>query len=271
MMLISCGSSPGHGRVADKIGASVSQISGDGQTAAVGRRIQVPGTFNLRDIGGYPAASGRTTRWRRLLRSDALHLVDASGAIALADLGLRTVIDLRTDGEAAIAPDPFLGSTTQAMRISLLGRDLLGLPPELAGIYRYMIGERGDAVTAAVRVLCDASSLPALVHCHAGKDRTGILIGLVLAVLGVPDEVIADDYALSASYLNPQTTAAIGHLHPSSKFDEALAADLLASPPALILDVLAQARAAGGDIDGYLVSHGASRAELDSLREELTS
>ena len=68
------------------------------------RRIALPGTLNLRDLGGYPAAGGGTVRWRTLLRSDALHRLDDAGRAVLAGLGLRTVIDLRTDEEVKAAP-----------------------------------------------------------------------------------------------------------------------------------------------------------------------
>jgi protein-tyrosine phosphatase len=250
-------------------GASVSQTPGDAGLAAGVRRIPVAGTFNLRDLGGYPAADGRTTRWRRLLRSDAVHLADARGTALLAGYGIRTVIDLRVQAEADLAPSPS-GLAPRTLRISVLGDDLHALPRQLDAIYRYTIEERGDAIGAAIRELCGAGSVPALVHCSAGKDRTGIVIGLVLASLGVPDEVIAADYALSASYLNPRTTAAIGQLQASSGLGDELTAELLASPPGLLLDVLAWARAAGGTVEGYLAAHGVSPVELAALREELT-
>jgi protein-tyrosine phosphatase len=235
-----------------------------------GRRIQLAGTFNLRDVGGYPAAGGRTTRWRTLLRSDSLHLIDSGGAVVLAGYGLRTVIDLRTQAEADYAPQAPVGSAARTVRISLIGGDLSGLAPRLDVIYRYLIEQRGHEIAAAIGHLCGAGSVPALVHCSAGKDRTGIVIGLVLAVLGVPDEVIAADYALSSSYLNPRQTAAIGQVQASSRLGDRLTTDLLASPPGLILGVLAWARAAGGTVDGYLAAHGISRAELDALRATLT-
>jgi protein-tyrosine phosphatase len=248
----------------------MSQIPGGPAASAVaasGRRIPVAGTYNLRDLGGYPAACGRTTRWRTLLRSDALHLAGQDGAAVLAGYGLRTVVDLRTPAETALAPGAALAPST--VRVSLLGDDLDGLPPALDATYRFVIAERGDALGAAVRALCQAGSVPALVHCSAGKDRTGIVIGLVLAVLGVPDEIIAADYAMSSQFLNPQTTAALGQLQASCGLSE-LTAALLASPPGLMLDVLAWARAAGGTVAGYLTAHGVSPAELDALRDALT-
>jgi protein-tyrosine phosphatase len=233
------------------------------------RRISVPRCPNLRDLGGYPGAGGRTTRWRTLLRSGSLRPAGADAAGALAEYGLRTVIDLRTAAEADRAPSP-PGIAARTMLVPLLGPGVRGLPPGLEPVYRYVIEERGDEVGSAVSALARPGALPALVHCAAGKDRTGIVIGLVLAVLGVPDEIIAADYALSSGYLGAQAAAIVGDVQDRAGLDRQATADLLASPPGLILDVLARARAAAGTVDGYLLAHGVSGADLDTLRASLT-
>lgn len=236
---------------------------------ADGRRIELDGLFNLRDLGGYPVAAGGTVRWRTLLRSDALHRLQPEGQAVLAGLDLRTVVDLRTPMEAEIAPSALDGLMARVTHISLLSGELQSLPLELDAIYRFMVDECGDAIAAAVAVLAAENSCPALVHCSAGKDRTGIVVAVVLAVLGVPDEVIAADYALSASYLDAERTPAIGHLQASTGLGDELTGPLLSSPPALILDVLARVRAAGGSVDGYLLGHGLTQADLSRLRSAL--
>ena len=236
---------------------------------ASGRRLELAGVFNLRDVGGYPAAGGRTTRWRALLRSDALHRLDPAGGAVLAGLGLRTVLDLRTHAEAEIAPSALDGLADRRTHISLLAGDLAALPLELDAIYRYMIDECGDAIGEAIKVLSDTGALPALVHCSAGKDRTGVVVALILAVLGVPDDVIAADYELSAAYLDTERTPAIAQLQASTGLGAELTQPLLSSPGPLILEVLAWARAAGGSVDGYLLDRGVTQAELDRLRTAL--
>jgi protein-tyrosine phosphatase len=233
------------------------------------RRISVPRCPNLRDVGGYRAAGGRATRWRTLLRSGSLRPAGADAVSRLAGYGLRTVIDLRTAAEADRAPSP-PGIAARAQLIPLLGPEVRGLPPGLEAVYRYLIEERGDQVGSAISALARDGALPALVHCAAGKDRTGIVIGLVLAVLGVPDEIIAADYALSSGYLGAQAAAIVGDVQDRAGQDRQATADLLASPPGLILDVLARARAAAGTVDGYLLAHGVSAAELATLRASLT-
>jgi protein-tyrosine phosphatase len=240
-----------------------------GLMLAYGRRIELSGLLNMRDLGGYPASGGGFVRWRTLLRSDALHKLDAGGLATLAGLGLRTVLDLRTHFEAETAPSVLDGLPARLTHISILDGNMQLLPLELEAIYRYMIAECGAAIAAAIRVLCADDALPALVHCSAGKDRTGVVVALVLAVLGVPDEVIAADYALSSTYLDPDRTPAIGQLQASTGLGDNLTRSLLASPPALILDMLAWVRAAGGSVDGYLLDHGLSLADLARLRGAL--
>jgi protein-tyrosine phosphatase len=235
---------------------------------AADRRIILPGLFNLRDLGGYPTANGAIP-WRRLLRSDALHQLDATGIRTLADVGLRTIIDLRTEMEAEAAPSPLDHLAAATAHVSILGGDLESLPLELDAIYRFMIEQRGDAVAAAIRLLCADGAYPALVHCSAGKDRTGIVIALVLSVLGVPDEAIAADYALSASYLDLDRTAAIGQLQAGTGLGESLTDELLGSPPGLILAVLDQIRSEFGTAEDYLLAHGLNPPELTALRAAL--
>jgi protein-tyrosine phosphatase len=236
---------------------------------AEGRRIELPGLFNLRDLGGYPTASG-TVPWRTLFRSDALHQLDADGIATLAALDLRTIVDLRTHVEAEIAPSQLDQLTARHSHISILGGDMQSLPLELGAIYQYVVDQCGGAIADAIRPLCSDHALPALVHCSAGKDRTGIVIALVLALLGVPDEVIASDYELSARYLDSQHTAAIGQLQAGTGLGDKLTGELLSSPRQLILDVLARARAAHGSISGYLLAHGLRPADLAALRAALS-
>jgi protein-tyrosine phosphatase len=240
------------------------------------RRIELPGVLNLRDAGGYPVPGGGSVRWRTLFRSDALHRLDASGVASLAGLGIKTVVDLRTQAEVDIAPSPVRG---RVIHLPLLP-DLLALPaptvPEpprsaldLSAIYGYFIDECGDNIAAAIAELASDDAFPALVHCTAGKDRTGVVVALILAVLGVPDEIIAADYALSAPYLNAEQTPVIGQLQASTGLSEEVTTALLVSPPELILGVLDRVRTAAGSEEGYLRAHGVTAEALVSLRSAL--
>ena len=264
--------------------------------AAHRRHLPVPGTLNFRDTGGYPTADGGVTAWRRLFRSDGLHRL---GQGAVRGLGLRTVLDLRTSAETQIAPSPLddlAAGGALTMHISLTGDDLSALPPDLTEIYDFIVDQRGSAIAAAIRSLARPGGLPGLVHCTAGKDRTGIVVAFAIAAVGVPDQIIAADYALSSLYLDPQHTLTIGRVRESTGLGDRLTAALLASPPELMLRVLARAREHGarehgarehgasehgasqhgarehgGSIAGYLASHGVTCAELTALRSALVT
>ena len=255
------------GPVTDEVAGLMTRIG-----RADGRHVAVGGTLNFRDTGGYPVAGGGVTRWRRLLRSDGLHRVDGDGLSMLRTFGLRTVLDLRTNEEAQIAPSPLdelAGSGALTMQISLIGENFEALPAELPGIYDFIIDERASAIGAAIRALARPGALPALVHCTAGKDRTGIVVAFVLAAVGVPDELVAADYALSGTYLDPQHTPTIGHVAESTGLGERLTAALLASPPELIIRAIERARRQAGSLADYLAACGVTCAELTALRSAL--
>jgi protein-tyrosine phosphatase len=240
---------------------------GGGETE---RRIALPGTLNLRDLGGYRTSDGGSVRWRTLLRSDALSGLDDAGRTALAGLRLRTVIDLRTDEEARDAPSALGSVGARTFRIPLFTGEALGrLDPELAAVYRYMVDDCGKAIASAVGRLCADAALPGLIHCTAGKDRTGLVAGLVLSVAGVPDEIIAADYAMSAAYLDPGAASVISRIRAVGGAAFQLDPGVLGAPPQLILDALARVRARAGTVAGYLVQHGLTEDDLDGLRAAL--
>jgi protein-tyrosine phosphatase len=237
---------------------------------ADGRHLRVDGTENLRDVGGYPTQAGGSVAWRTLFRSDSLHNIDSQGVAGLAGLGLRTIVDLRADIEVEQRPSVLPGLSARIVRAPVV-RDPTVLPPmaDLGAEYRYMISECGDSIGAAVRELCMPGAFPALVHCAAGQDRTGIVIALVLALLGVPDELIGADYSLSSVYLEPDSTAVIG-TPAATDLRDSVTPDLLSSRTEPILNVLAWARAAGGgSVCGYLTAHGVGAPEQAALRSAL--
>jgi protein tyrosine/serine phosphatase len=249
------------------------------------RWIRLPGTTNLRDLGGYPAADGGTVRWRTLLRSDALHRLDESGRAALLGLGLRTVIDLRTDEEVRATPSALDGtgdndggdatgtsgnSGVRTHHVPLFDAAAIGrLPPELAAIYRYMIDDCGAPIAEAVGRLCASNALPGLIHCTAGKDRTGLVAAIVLAVIGVPDDIIAADYALSGSYLEPGAATAISQIRAVSGVGRWLDLGALGAQPRVIHEALAHIRARAGTVPGYLLRNGLTRRDIETLRRAL--
>ena len=258
---------PGPAEITDDMVALIREIAGDSD-----RHIPIPGTLNFRDAGGYQVEGGGTVARRTLFRSDALHKVDRAGSEMLAKLGLSTVLDLRILEELLIAQSPladFADRGTQVIHLSLAGPDFSELPPELDGVYSFFVDRRGRAIAAAIKHLASPGALPGLVHCTAGKDRTGVVVAFTLAAVGVPDQVIAADYALSSMYLVPEQTAVIGQLSAASGLDDQLMRSLIASPPELMTRTLARAREQAGSIAGYLISNGLTDADLAALRTAL--
>ncbi len=142
-------------------------------------------------------------------------------------------------------------------------------PDDLTTLYDHMVDQCGEALVEAVDALARPEALPALVHCSAGKDRTGIVTAVVLAVLGVPDEVVAEDYALTSAYLAEEFTHAVEQLKASTGLGQKLNGGALACPPELILRTLERMREAHGSVEGYLLANGLEPARLDALRDAL--
>ena len=235
------------------------------------RRIPLPGTFNVRDVGGYPAAGG-TVRAGRLLRGDALHRLDDAARALLAGLPVRTVVDLREDFEARLSPDALDGTGIAVLRMPVfrVTGDSFGQgPEELQAVYDHMVDHCGPALAAAVAQVAAEEAQPVLVHCSAGKDRTGIVVALVLSLLGVADEVIAEDYHLTSAYLGEEFTHAVEQLQAATGLGQRLNGRALACPPELILGALRRVRDAHGSVEDYLTTHGVTGEQIAVLRSTL--
>ncbi len=181
--------------------------SADGEPS---RQLPVEGCVNFRDLGGYRVADGRRVRWRRLFRADGLSRLTDADRSHLRDLDLTTVIDLRTRDEVE-QRGSFPVDALPVAYYSLPLTDVLPSPEELpswseasfvASRSADMLSGGTAVLRRSIEILADPGALPAVFHCSAGKDRTGILSALILAFLGVPDEVIAEDYALSGPAMN---------------------------------------------------------------------
>lgn len=239
------------------------------------RHIACDGAFNLRDLGGYTTADGRTVRWQTLYRADGLHRIPAGAAHAVAPLRWRTVLDLRTKGEFDDGAFAHLeGAEVIHLPVIREPWDITTVddaePADfLASRYMDMLDEGVEALTAAVRLLATRERLPAVFHCSAGKDRTGVLAALVLSVVGVPDEQIADDYQLSATAMD-KLVAWLVEAHPD-KVDHMAQqpTTFLQCPPEAMHTFLERMRDRFGSAEGYLTGAGVAPAELDRLRDVL--
>jgi protein-tyrosine phosphatase len=227
------------------------------------RTLDFEGCVNFRDLGGYRTSDGRSVAWRRLFRADGLNKLSPADLVAMTELGLTTVIDLRTLDEAE-QRGSFPVDEVPVRYVGLPLTDVLPATEELpdwkeaayvATRYGAMVTDGGPVLTEAIHVLASGDALPAVMHCSAGKDRTGVLSALVLAFLGVPDETIVEDYALSA--------AAMGRLLERLKAEYPDAADQVERYAPAILHVVPET------MEQFLASIRLEYGSYDELAESL--
>jgi protein-tyrosine phosphatase len=169
------------------------------------RHLKLEGASNFRDVGGYPASDGRSVRWRRIFRSNHLgHLTDADIKI-VRGLGVRSAFDFRGTEER----------TAAVCKIEEILVHSLPIEPTVVAALRARLQARA----------LSSADAPLVIHCTAGKDRTGFACALVLHALGVPDAVISEDYLLTNHFYRRDPNAspdlpdhvrqAIGSVEPS--------------------------------------------------------
>ncbi|MER7207878.1 tyrosine-protein phosphatase [Streptosporangium sp. NPDC000239] len=234
--------------------------------------------LNLRDVA---EGAGTPVRSGMLLRSAQPHRLTAADTDRLADLlggqleGLRLVADLRS--EAELAGDDWTLLTDLGVRVTRLGTsgspaDLSALPPgiNLGDLYVLMLDHRTAWFASVVAEIADG--LPALVHCAAGKDRTGLVVALILDLVGVDHEAIVRDYAATVTHL-PQIMTMLGLTTPppaaSPLAVPSPAASPLATPPPVALSPVALSPAASVSVAGAV--SGLLDAPETAIRTFLTA
>lgn len=238
------------------------------------RLIRLAGAHNVRDLGGYPTASGATTRWRAFLRGDALHELNAEDVEALLGLGLRTVIDLRNDVEIARQPSVF--ASEERVRYhhipifdglapaDAMLRDSAG--GDLSERYIAAAEACGPAIARVARTIAQADEGVVLFNCTAGKDRTGIVAAMILSLAGVSAEEIARDYAMTSA-VAANLMRKLRENALARGVEEAVAARLLASEPASMLAFLRHIEERHGGFRAYLETRaGAEEAAIIERR-----
>jgi protein-tyrosine phosphatase len=231
--------------------------------------LHFPRLLNVRELGGQPTLDGATTRSHSLLRADDLVQLTAEGVQALADYGVRTVIDLRWPGEVAARPHP-LARATQGVRyyqISLLASDEMQWALLSGECTKEMwkcavLEHTRPQLKEVLDIIAAAASEPLLFRCVAGKDRTGLIAALLLALADVKPEVIAADYAESSSRLADAYLARYPDLQRAEIFEA------LRCPEEGVHNMLAYLAEYGGAA-GYLRTIGLSDAKIARLRARL--
>jgi protein tyrosine/serine phosphatase len=247
------------------------------------RVLDWEGCYNVRDLGGLTTGDGGRIRWGALIRSDIPTRLTEKGRKSLFQHGVRTLVDLRFKDEVASdwAAYPFQELDGPDVCYSHVpfdtGRDAQRREEESAAydaarsraeFNRLDLDWGRGGIAAAVAAIADAPEGGVLVHCHAGKDRTGIVTALVLSLLGVSDDDIADDYALTTLNLEPLIVEWLDGLTEDP--DERDRLRTLATPAReAMLDTLAHLRRRYGSAAEYLQAAGLSDAQMERLRARL--
>jgi protein tyrosine/serine phosphatase len=168
----------------------------------INRELSLEGSVNFRDLGGLLTTDNRRTRAGRLFRSDALHRLTNADLDILSELRIATLIDLRSQSELERSgPSPLLDRGTRHLHLPLFSSDTspAAIDPALTlgDLYVSMLERGTDRIRMIFEILADGRDLPAVVHCAAGKDRTGVVTALILRSIGIADITIVEDYALT--------------------------------------------------------------------------
>lgn len=247
------------------------------------RWLELTGAENIRDLGGLPLKTGGHTRRGVLLRADTLQELTEQDVKLLLDYGLRTIIDLRTpmeadnEGRGPLADEAINYVNLPFMPDELLvpghdkARDLIVAERrESDRVEHYLnyLRYAGDRVVAAVRVMTTPDGPPALFHCAAGKDRTGVLAALVLDSVGVEREAIVADFALTNERLE-RIGARLRRMPTYANYTGTLAIGDMGADPQTMTDVLDAIDREHGGAAAWLLSNGLTQDELDGLRANL--
>ena len=245
------------------------------------RHLALEGAYNVRDLGGYETADGRRTRWQTFLRADGMHRLTPADQDRLVDYGVRTVIDLRRTAEVEHEPNVFAASDRVSyLRHNVTGDDWqsdesdsipgLDQAQRMARNYVRSLEQRKEPYRDALADLAEPGALPAIFHCTAGKDRTGRIAALLLGNAGVPDDVIVEDYGISARYrFQEYRDDPDRHSDVPAGIETWQEYQPFSSPPQTMRLVLQHLNDRYGGIPGYLRAIGLTEGQLEALRSAL--
>ena len=242
------------------------------------RLLVLEGATNVRDLGGFPTATGQTTRFKRFVRADSMHrLTDADVAI-LKEYGITLSIDLRTSGGRE--RDPSRLAKRDDMRYEAV--DLMAsfssepqqdiyavLPDSLAEFYLRLLDEAQTEIASVFRLFLSNTQHATLYHCTAGKDRTGIISMLLLQLAGVSASDIIQSYALSAFFIRSGNGGAINLSGFGSS--SGVNAALFESEPAWMETAMHHLATRYGTAADYLQHIGLEPQEIETVRNSLVA
>jgi protein-tyrosine phosphatase len=242
------------------------------------RELTWDGLLNVRDLGGHRTEDGGETRYGAVVRADSLHQLTENGWQSVVDYGIHTVIDLRMDEERE--GDPPAGAPIDLLHISLFDDDkavfekvdaAAEAAPDVASatreVYLLFLEHFKANVATAIRAIANAPEGGVVVHCMGGKDRTGLVTALLLALAGVDDEQIAADYALSEERLRPRHE--LWFAEAETDAERKRLERIAQTPAAAIVEVIQELERRYGSVEGYLRTAGVSDDDLARARARL--
>lgn len=242
------------------------------------RHLVWDGCANIRDLGGHPTEEGGTTAFGAVVRADSIRRLSESGWAQLADYGIGTIVDLRFHDELAadppfevpvdvihvpVLPDPASSHWIEIQAISEAAPDAAA---GTTAVYLEFLERFSDGFALAVSAVAGAVEGGVLVHCMAGKDRTGLVSALLLRLAGVPVDEVAADYAVSERNLTGISGPWIAEA--ADERERERRRRIAATPAAAMEAVLTELDRRGG-AEGYLRDAGVSDADFDLVRARL--
>ena len=246
------------------------------------RELAWDGCLNVRDLGGHRTSEGRETRYGAVVRADSIRQLSDDGWRALVDYGVRTVIDLRSDDERAADPPAELPVRVRHVPLMEANeREWREIEPELEtatraapdaasatrDVYLVFLDHFRRNFAAGVRAVGRAGEGGVVVHCVAGKDRTGLLTAFLLHVAGVDTDAIAADYALSEERLRPRHEESLAAAVTDEERERLRR--IAQTPAAAIVGVFDELERRYGSVTAYLRAAGCSDDDLAAARARL--
>ena len=244
------------------------------------RTLDWEGCLNVRDLGGFATEDGGETRWGSVIRADSVRALTDTGWEALARHGVATVVDLRSHDE--LAGDPPRALDLDVVHVPVVGEPDDPAWPEIragaraaatedgedkSAFYLQIVRRWSEGFAAAIAATAVARPGGVVIHCHSGKDRTGLVVAFLLRLAAVPAEAVAQDYALSAGNLVVPMGAWIDEADDDD--ERSRRQRMAASPAGAMRRVLEALEDEHGSVAGFLRAAGLDEPTVDAARARL--